>query len=286
VTIAEAISAATRRLEAAGIEDARLEAELLLRHAFRIDRAALLARLDETLPEATAACYESLLSRRLEHEPSAYILGEREFYGLAFKVTPDVLIPRPETELLVETAIELAKPRSRIRRGPIIADVGTGSGAIAVALALNVPRSTVYAIDCSREALAVAEANAKTHGVADRVMCLHGDLLSPLPEYVDVIVANLPYVTSAEIETLAPEVRDHEPRLALDGGADGLDLIHRLLDEAPRYLRPNGAVCIEMGATQGEAAISAARDAFPNASVDIRQDFAGRDRVVVIRTAQ
>jgi release factor glutamine methyltransferase len=285
VTIAEAISAATRVLEAAGIEDARIEAELLLRHALGVDRAALYARLDEALPDNVAACHEALLGRRLDREPSAHILGEREFYGLAFKVTPDVLVPRPETELLVETAIELAKPRSRIRRGPIIADVGTGSGAITVALALNVPRSSLYAIDYSREALEVAEANAKAHGVADRVMCLRGDLLSPLPEYVDVIVANLPYVTTAELETLAPEVRDHEPRLALDGGADGLGLIRRLLDEAPRYLRPNGAVCIEIGAAQGTAAISAARAAFPDAAIELRRDFAGRDRVVVVRTA-
>jgi len=282
VTLAEALSAASGRLVAAGIEDARLEAEVLLRHALGSDRAALLSRLREALSPEAAARFESLLGRRLAHEPTAYIVGRREFYGLEFQLTPDVLIPRPETELLVETAVELAKPRSRIRRGPVIADVGTGSGAVAVALALNVPRSSIYGVDCSPAALAVAAANAERHGVADRVMLLRGDLLAPLPEFVDVVVANLPYVKTSDWQALPPEIRDHEPREALDGGPDGLDLIRRLLDEAPRYLRPNGAVCLEIGADQGEAACEAARAAFPDAAIEVRKDFAGRDRVLVI----
>jgi release factor glutamine methyltransferase len=282
VTLAEVLSAATRRLEAAGIEDARLEAELLLRHLLSLDTAALYARLRDELPAPRAARYDALVEHRLKHAPSAYTTGVREFYGLDIEVTPDVMIPRPETELLVDVAIELAKPRSRIRRGAVIADVGTGSGAVAVALALNVPRSTVYAIDCTAEIIAVAAANAARHGVSDRVMCLRGDLLSPLPEYVDVIVANLPYVKTSDWAVLPPEIRDHEPRLALDGGDDGLDVYRRFLVEAPAYLRPNGALCFEIGYDQAEAAAELARGAFPDNTVSLREDFGHYERVVVV----
>ncbi len=285
MTLAEVLSAARRRLREAGIEDEDLEAEVLLRHALGLDRAALFQRLSEAADPDAACRFENLLARRLQHEPTAYITGHREFYGLDFEVTPAVLIPRPETEHLVEAAIELGKTRSRIRRGPIFADVGTGSGAVAVALACKVPRSEVYAIDVSREALAVAARNLVRHGVENRVMLLRGDLLSPLPEYVDVLVADLPYVPTGDLERLAPEVRDHEPRSALDGGPDGLDLFRRLFVDAAHFLRPRGAVCLEFGQGQTGALREMAALAFPKALVQVRKDLAGSDRVLVIDTA-
>jgi release factor glutamine methyltransferase len=282
VTSAETLAAGRRRLAEAGIEDAALEAELLLRQALGLTRERLLARLRDDVPPEGAAAYESLLARRIGHEPSAYITGRREFYGRDFEVTPEVLIPRPETELLVETAVELATPRSRIRRGAILADVGTGSAVLAVTLALCLPRAEVYAIDVSREALEVASRNVCRHGVDQRVHLLRGDLLTPLPEYVDVIVANLPYVKSGDWSALPPEVRDHEPRLALDGGPDGLDVVRRLLAQSPHYLRPRGALCLEIGADQGQATARLAADSFPTAAIEVRRDLAARERVLVV----
>jgi release factor glutamine methyltransferase len=281
LTVREALAAARRRLQEAGIEDSALEAEVLLRHALGLDRAGLFSRSDEAVPAGALSRFDSYVERRLKHEPTAYITGVREFFGIEFEVSPAVLIPRPETETLVEAAIELARPRSRIRRGPVIADIGTGSGAVAIALALNVARSDVYAVDSSAEALAVARRNAERLG-ADRVLCLRGDLLTPLPEYVDVLVANLPYVRSDQIQQLAPEVREYEPRAALDGGPDGLTVIGRFLRDAPSFLRPNGAVCLEFGDGQTEAVRDLARRAFPGLRLQIRKDLAGRDRVLII----
>lgn len=281
MTIGEALAAARLRLQQAGIDQSDLEAEVLLRHALGLDRTAFFASLKDEAPSAALKRFDGYIERRLRLEPTAYITGVREFFGLEFEVTPAVLIPRPETETLVEAAIELSKSRGRIRRGPVIADVGTGSGAVAVALAKNVPRSDVYATDSSAEALAVAERNARRHD-AERVMCLRGDLLSPLPEYADIIVANLPYVPSRDIDGLEPEVRDYEPRSALDGGPDGLGVIRRFLAEAPRYLRPNGCVCIEFGDRQAEAIRRLARAACPGMRLQVVKDLAGRDRVLVI----
>jgi release factor glutamine methyltransferase len=282
VTIGEALAGARRRLKDAEIEDADLEAEVLLRHTLRLDRAALFAHLDAPLPDDARQRFEAFLARRLGHEPTAYITGQREFFGLDFEVSPAVLIPRPETETLVEAAIELARPRGRIRRGAVIADVGTGSGAIAVALAKNVPRADVYAIDSSVEALDLARRNAERHGVSERIMFLRGDLLSPLPEYVDIVVANLPYVPSEVIPGLVREIREHEPLQALDGGPNGLEAIERLLAEAPDYLRPNGCLCLEFGDGQAAAVCEIARRSFPDSHLTVRKDMAGRERVLVI----
>ncbi len=282
MTLAEVLSAARRRLRDAGIPDADLEAEVLLRHTLEIDRVALYQRLDEPVTESSACAFDALLARRLAREPTAHITGVREFCGLEFEVSPAALIPRPETEHLVEAAVELARTRSRIRRGPIFADVGTGSGAIAVALARAVPRSEVYAIDLSSDALALATRNLARHGVEKQVMLLRGDLLSPLPEYVDVVVANLPYVPSGDLPTLPPEVREHEHLQALDGGPDGLDVIRRLLAEAPAFLRPRGAVCLEFGFGQTAALLAAAREFFPGYALQVRKDLAGIDRVLLI----
>jgi release factor glutamine methyltransferase len=208
----------------------------------------------------------------------AYIVGHKEFYGLDLFVDNRVLIPRPETELLVERAIGIAVARSLC----LIADVGTGSGAIAVSLAVHLPQVLVYATDASTRALEVAACNCRRHNVEDRVRLLQGHLLEPLPEPVDLIAANLPYVSQAELAQLPPEISRYEPREALNGGPDGLDYIRRLLARAGRYLSLLGVILLEIGATQGKAVTALAKRHFPAAKVEIAKDYAGLDRVVMV----
>ena len=304
-TLGAALASARRRLRRAGIDDADLEAELLLRHALStaaspsllaergqggevapVSRAYLLSRLGQRLEPAAAARFEAYLQRRLAHEPSAYITGHREFYGLDFFVSPATLIPRPETETLVEAAIELVSARdvgAQHAAPLLIADVGTGCGAVAVALACALPGATVLATDASSAALAVAATNAQRHGVADRIVFAQADLLAPLAGPFDLIVANLPYVQLSDWRRLPPEVRDHEPRLALDGGRDGLDQLRRLLRQAPSRLRAGGSVCLEFGAGQEAPLRALAAAAFPNASLAVKPDLAARPRVLVLR---
>ena len=280
IFVGTAIDQAYCHLESEDVDSPRLDAELLLAHVLGTNRAAVLAHPERRLTLKELTRYRALVSRRAGHEPLAYIVGWREFYGLEFAVDRRVLIPRPETELLVERAVAVVRPVP----APRIVDVGAGSGAIAVTLAVQVPAATVYAIDASRGALEVTGQNALRHGVAGRVHCLHGHLLDPLPGPVHLIVANLPYVTTAEWLDLMPEIRDYEPREALDGGSDGLDLVRALLATAGRWLGPGGAVVLEIGAAQGEAATALARHHFPDARVTLAQDYAGLDRLVVIET--
>lgn len=277
ITIARALHQATQRLR--GISDtARLDAELLLAHALGWRRTQVLAEGHEELGQAQLASFQALVERRAARVPVAYLTGSKEFYGLELYVDQRVLVPRPETELLVERALEHA--RARQGTGPLlIADVGTGSGCIAVALAANLPRARVYATDISPAALEVAARNAARHQVAGRVTLLQGDLLAPLPEPVDLLVSNPPYTILAEVDE---GVRQHEPHLALDGGPDGLDLYRRLLAAAPAYVRSGGALLLEIGAWQGAAVAALARAHFPGADVLVHRDLAGRDRVVSI----
>ncbi|UCH33985.1 MAG: peptide chain release factor N(5)-glutamine methyltransferase, partial [Armatimonadota bacterium] len=207
----------------------------------------------------------------------AYDTGRAAFYRLEFAVDPRVIVPRPETEHVVEHALAAARGFDE----PLIADVGTGSGCIAVALACNLERAIVYAMDLSRDALEVAETNARRHNVQDRVRLLHGDLLDPLSDPVHVIAANPPYVATGEFPGLMPEVRDYEPRHALDGGEDGLAVIRRLIRHAPPHLLPGGAVVMEIGASQAPAVLALAEDSFSDARVE--RDLAGLDRVLVAR---
>ncbi len=283
MTVQEALRSASRSLSPVAGEEAALEAELLLCHALGIDRAHLYQRLrDELDPEGERA-FQRLLERRLAREPAAYILGRREFYGLVFEVTPAAIIPRPETEVLVEAV--LAFTRSLALDAIRVADVGTGCGAIAVALAANLPPAVQFiALDSSGEALALARRNAERNGLTDRIEFVRGDLLTPLPSPVDVIAANLPYVTTAAWQALPPESRDHEPRLGLDGGPDGLRLIEAFLREAPSHLRPGGALFAEIGDEQGAAAAALAREAFPAARIEVKPDLAGLDRVLIVLT--
>ena len=276
--LAQALHEATEALRAAGIEDAWLEAEVLLRHTLDLDRAHLYARLQEDLSGGDQAVFHSLLARRLAHEPTAYIVGQRELYGLDLETTSAALIPRPETELLVQEALSRACGREPL----LIVDVGTGNGAIAVALAVHLPQAALVAIDLSREALALAVRNARRHGVESRVSFLQADLLAPLAQAADLIVANLPYVRSADWEALPPEIREYEPLAALDGGPDGLREIERLLEQAPPYLRPGGSLLVELGPPQAAPALALARRCFPNAAARILPDAAGLDRLLAI----
>ena len=306
-TLGGLLRAARDRLRAAGIDAPEVEAELLMRQAQRREgaplptKAWLLPRLGQTATDAVIGAFDALVARRLAHEPSAYITGVRDFHAMDLQVTPDVLIPRPETELLIEKAtnwargasghfspypptpesLALLQNPSRLYDPLRILDVGTGSGAIAAALARNLPAATVIATDVSWVALDVARRNARRHGVARRISFRHGDLLCPVDTYVDLIVANLPYVTDDDWRNLEPEVRDHEPSLALRGGGDGLDLIRSLLHQAPRYLRQGSAICLEFGAGQKQSLLPEVEACFPGAGVQVFDDFAGIPRVLV-----
>ena len=272
--IREVLLQGSRALSSCGIEDPDLEAELLLRHTLGIDRARLYLESDEELPPDKVEGFHVLLGRRLEHEPAAYITNSREFFGLELYVDPRVLIPRPESELLVEKALE--------RKPGLICDVGTGSGAIAVALAMGLPNARVYAIDISPDALEVAAMNCRRHGVADRVHLLCGDMLTPLPEPVDLIVANPPYVKDSDMGGLGAEIKMFEPHVALSGGPDGMEKVAQLLSQANGRVLPNGSILIEIGEGQGMKATALARERFTDARVELSRDLSGIERVVSI----
>lgn len=275
------------RLAAAGIDSPRLDAEVLLAHCLGLTREQLILRADSPMTSAAAAKFESLLRRRLEREPVAYIIGKQEFWSLEFAVTPDVLIPRPETERLVEVAlVEAAKISSADSLR--IADLGTGSGALAVSLATELPTAKFCATDVSFGALQIARANAERYRVAERIEFCPGDLFAALARQVllfDLIVSNPPYVRRADLTTLAPEVRQ-EPSLALDGGADGYDFYRRIAAAAPAFLTGQGALIVEIGADQARAVENIFRATEYYRELELLQDYAGRDRVVLARVKQ
>lgn len=276
VTIAGLIAQAVPQLEDAGVETPRLEAEVLAMHVAGMTKAQLYSRWGDGLDSHTSGTFQALLARRLKGEPLAYVVGHREFYSRDFLVDPRVLIPRPETELLVEAALAWAGDRAIT-----IADVGTGSGAIAVSLSAERPDWTIYALDRSADALKVARANAEKHSVA--ITFLESDLLEPLPQKVDLIVANLPYVRDDQLPQWcgAAQVElSFEPFDALSGGEDGLDVIRRFLPQAPRHLNPGGALFMEIAYDQGAAVKRLAEEAFPDGTVKVSKDLAGLDRIV------
>lgn len=284
MNVREALLEGRRLLESIGSDEAPLEAELLLMHAMRADRVRLYQRLNDPLPPRAEATYRRYLERRRAREPTAYIIGHKEFFGLEFEVSRSALIPRPETEVLVELVVHWAR-RNRPGKPVTIADVGVGCGTIAVALAHELPRARVFAIDTSKRALRLAERNARRHGVAERIELLHGSILKPLGSRVDVIASNLPYVRTGDWQELPPEIRNYEPRGALDGGPDGLRLIRRLLKQAPERLASGGALFAEIGDDEGAEARAAAERCFPDARIEVRPDLAGLDRVLVIEAA-
>ena len=278
-SLSHLLLAATRRLEAAGIpaDEARAEARLLLQAALGLSREQIYLRPDADVNQAGAARFDSLVARRERREPLAYITGTRAFYGLDFVVSPAVLIPRPETELLVEAALRHLEGVET----PRVADVGTGSGCIAVALAAHLPRARVWGSDISVEALDVARANAVRHGVAARTTFAEGDCLRPLIPYApfDAILSNPPYIGEREVETLMPEVRDWEPRLALTPGEDASAFYRRLANEAPALLAAGGLLAVEVGQGQAESVAALWTEAGLK-DVNILPDCAGIGRVV------
>ena len=276
MTIGQALSRAREILIANTIEDAHLESELLLRHVLKISRVQLYLELERELGPQEEQAFWPLIKRRLNHEPTAYIIGRREFYGLDFYVDPSVLIPRPESELLVERAIKLAHSHAV----STIAEVGTGCGAIAISLSLSLPQAKIYAIDISASALKIALSNCQKHGVTDRICFLLGDMLAPLPEPVDLIVANLPYVRESELSQIS--TLNFEPALALNGGPDGLEKIRQLCTQISDKLRPGGRLLLEVGQGQRETVTALLRSLFPMADIEVAQDLNGIDRVVSV----
>ena len=267
-----------------GIESGRLDSEVLLGHVLGLTREQLIVAADVRLGDKELRFYESLLSRRLEREPTAYITGKREFWSLDFHVTPDVLIPRPETELLVEIALRLAA-EARSAKPLRIIDLGTGSGAIAVALARGLAAAEILASDISFLALAVAKDNAVRNHVAGTIKFVPGDLFEAIQtdQLIDLIVSNPPYIRRADMDMLEPEVSRWEPRGALDGGLDGLDYYRRIAAQAFDHLTENGAVAVETGAGMGKSVAQLFQNAAACADVQIHKDYAGNDRVVVAR---
>ena len=288
-TVRELVHDAEARLlavhAAEDVDDARLQAELLYGAARDLDRAAVIAAGPE--PARNVEAFETLLARRLAHEPLAYILGHREFYGLTLEVGEGALVPRPETETLVEAALEAVAGHPRSARLVRVADIGTGSGAIACAVGRHAPNAKVFATDVSTAALQWAARNMRTLGLTDRLVLLAGDLLEPLAEPIDVLVSNLPYVPTEEFEGLPPAIREHEPRDAVEGGATGTELIERLLGQLPGPLaEDSGAVLLEVGA--GQAGFVAERlrgalDGAPSLEVTTHRDLGGVRRVVETR---
>jgi release factor glutamine methyltransferase len=275
-SIQEVLVNATRALGMTmHFQDARLQAELLLAHTLDTTRAMVLARLNETMPPDLDAMYAANVARRAQHEPLAYILGHHEFYGLDFVVDRRVLIPRHETELLVQLALE----RARRVAAPHVADVGTGSGAIALTLARHLPQARVYATDRSRDALAVAQINASRLHL-DRVQFLEDDLLTLLTEPFDLLVANLPYIPSPRYARLPREIREFEPRMALDGGFDGLSVMRRLLGQLKPRARRGSIALFEISEEQGALALELVRRELPLAVAQVHKDLEGLDRVL------
>ena len=275
---------ATQRLRDAGSVTATLDAQVLLAHLLGKERSWLFAHHDYSLSEAETVAYSDLVARRTAGEPIAYLIGRRDFYDLTFLVDPRVLIPRPETEFLVDAALDFLESCTEQGGMPIMADIGTGSGAIALTVAKHVPDARIHAIDVSEDALDVAQMNADRLGLRERVVFHQGDLLAPLPGRVHLIAANLPYVKHSDYIGLDVDVHDYEPRLALEAGDDGLDLIRRLLAAAPDYLLPGGLILLEIGYDQGAATIELAESLLPDIKqIHIEQDYAGLDRLVRIQ---
>lgn len=261
----------------AGIDNAHLDAEVLLAHACGVSRAALMARLANINADA-AENFRIMIARRAAREPLAYIIGRKEFFSLDFEVTPAVLIPRPETETLVEAALKLLAPR----HVPRDLDIGTGSGAIAIAIAVNSPEARIIATDISKEALEVAHRNAIRHRCEDRVEFVAADLFPKDDSRFDLIVSNPPYIAEADLETLQTEIRLHEPRHALVDGSDGFEFYRRIATESRSRLNPEGAVVVEIGAGRAsEVAALFRRAGFSN--IDAVRDLAGIERVIRAR---
>ncbi|MFN6202170.1 MAG: peptide chain release factor N(5)-glutamine methyltransferase [Acidobacteriota bacterium] len=278
-TIAETLQDAARRLREAGVPNDLLDAQTLLCFTLGRDRTWLIINYREAMAESDSEVYTQLIARRATGEPLQYITGRQEFFGLDFAVSPAVLIPRPESELIVEEVVRLGWP------APLIVDVGTGSGCLAVAIAREIPTARVIAIDIAAEALAVARQNAVSNGVAAQIEFVNGDLLGPLTTRASIIVSNPPYIAASEMDGLQREVRDWEPRGALTDEGDGLGFYRRLLRTAPAHLEPGGYLICEIGYQQAAAMRSLVESAIWDGPRFLT-DLQGYERTMVVRLRQ
>lgn len=282
MTIDEALAYGRHHLSASPTP--HLDARLLLQYVLHAPHSYLLAHAGQPLTAGQQSRYQQLLQRAQQHEPIPYLTGSAPFFDFEVAVNPAVLIPRPETEQLVETAVAWAKTRPVAR----LADIGTGSGCIAIALARQLPHARIEAVDIAADALTLARHNAArlvdSQTAPPRLQFYQGDLLQPLPPGLDAIVANLPYVTDGEWTTLDDGVKWYEPPLALKGGPDGLDIIRQLLRQSMAKLSPGGAIFLEIGWRQGTAVTQLAQSTFPTAAITLLPDFAGHDRLVTVET--
>lgn len=281
-TMAQVQAGAARRLAAAGVASPGLDARLLLGLALGVSQSHLIGHRDSGLDERAVTAFEALVARRAAGEPVARIVGAREFWSLRFELSAATLEPRPDSETLVEAALRYV--RQSDRTAPLIADLGTGTGCVLVALLHEIPQARGVAVDISAEALTTARRNAARHGVVQRAAFVRGDYSSALGGGFDVVVSNPPYIASQEIDALAAEVADHDPRLALDGGADGLDAYRAIAADAARVLRPGGAIFLEVGEGQAQAVAKMFDGAGLRAATKARivRDLAGCERVVAL----
>lgn len=287
MTLEQTLKQAINIFSVNNIEDPHLEARVLLEHLLNLSAAELYTELGQNLSREQEENFHRLVERRLHREPTAYIVNRKEFYGIDFYVDQRVLIPRPETELLVEEALKFAK--SQIdnavfgEKPLLIADIGTGCGNIAISLALNLTKIKVYAVDISPSALEVTSLNCKYHKITEQVSILHGNLLEPIAEHIDLIVANLPYIKSSELPSLSPEISHYEPRIALDGGQEGLDQISQLLKQTKDKIRQQCCLLLEIGKGQEHPVVALINQYLPNARVELISDSNGIKRVSKIR---
>ena len=278
-TVSRVLDWTVKHLKQHGSPSPRLDAEVLLAHARHCPRIKLYTDFDQPMTDAQRGVMRDLVKRRAQAEPVAYLIGEREFYSLGFHLTRDVLIPRPDTEVLVMELIE----RARKSESPKILDLGTGSGCIAVTAAVNLPTAQVTAVDLHAGALQVARSNAERHKVTERMEFLEGDLFAPVAagKRFDFVVSNPPYIPSGELAGLQEDVRKHEPQLALDGGGDGLDVIRRLIAKLPEFLAENGTFLVEIDPPQFEAVQTMLSEIGGFAKISGVKDLAGEQRVVI-----
>jgi release factor glutamine methyltransferase len=284
-TVGDELNRAMRLFAQSGIDTPQLDAEILMSHALGTPRLHVISYPGQRLREEELAAFRAVVERRVKREPLAYITGEKEFWGLSFEVTPAVLVPRPETETLVDVALAQLRGEweGEAPAEPVIADIGAGSGCVAIALAVDLPDAVICATEVSPAAAEVARRNAAKHQVEARVTVLEGDLFEPIPVEVrgrlDAVVSNPPYIPSADINSLQPEIKEYEPRAALDGGREGMTYHRRMLDAARGWLKPGGWVHLEVGASQAEPVAEMAR-AWGFRDVRITSDLAGIERVV------
>ena len=276
MTVREILNEATRELETAGMETARLDAEVLLAFCLNCDRLEFLKNPDMQISKSQLAVFNKLVSRRLKWEPVAYITGRKEFWSFTLEVNKGVLIPRPDTEIILEEALAVGKNII----APRIADIGTGSGAIALALAKELPEPKITAMDISRAALKVAKKNARNLKLGKNIEFLKGDLFAPVKGLFDIIVSNPPYISAAEYEELPRGVKDFEPKIALLAGQTGVEFYEKLIYQSKNHLKKDGWLLMEIGAPQAEKIRDIMQECAFFEDIDVRRDYAGHDRVI------